>query len=98
MLERLYQGARQALNGLEKEVSIFETLHVECQATLARMEKRDPGLRKLLHESAGYAVFPSVGTAAVVLGGSFGMGEVFEGESLVGYAAVARATVGVQVG
>src|SRR5690242_12155400 len=98
MKNGLLRGVKRALEGLEKEADTLETLHAECQATLLRMRKRHPGLQRLLRDSAGYAVFPSVGTAAAVLGGSFGMGEVFEGNALAGYAAVARVTIGLQVG
>ena len=51
------------------------------------------------HEkSQGYAVSPSVGKAAAVAGAAFGKGEVFEKGKLVSYAAIAQATIGVQLG
>ena len=72
--------------------------HDEVTATLKRLEKKDPGLKRLLQKAHGYAVFPSVGKAAVVLGGSYGRGEVFEKGKFIGHATIAQFTVGVQLG
>ena len=83
---------------VEKELTVIETLHGDAKAAVKRMADADPELRPLLDKAHGYAVFPSVGKAAAVVVGAFGMGEVFQGEHVVGYAAVAQLTVGVQLG
>ena len=83
---------------VEKELSVIETIHGDAKAAVKRMAAADPELKPLLDKAHGYAVFPSVGKAAAVLGGAFGMGEVFQGEHVVGYAAVAQLTVGLQLG
>jgi lipid-binding SYLF domain-containing protein len=70
----------------------------EVQAALKRAEKRDPGLKPFLKKARGYAVFPSVGKAAAVVGAAFGKGEVFEQGKLVSYAGIVQATIGVQIG
>src|SRR4051794_31835442 len=62
------------------------TLRKDVQATLKRLEKKDPGLRQFLDDAYGYAVFPSVGKAALVIGGAYGKGAVFEDGEMVGYA------------
>jgi hypothetical protein len=98
MFERVRKAVSSALNGLQKEITVLETLHGEAEAALRRMERENPGLRQMRKAAAGYAVFPSVGKATAVIGAAFGMGEVFEGDRLVGYAAVAQLTVGVQLG
>lgn len=73
-------------------------LHEEAQATLKRLETIDPGLKELLDEAYGYAVFPAVGKAALVVGGAYGQGEVYEKGKVAGYATLAQLTIGVQLG
>jgi lipid-binding SYLF domain-containing protein len=58
----------------------------------------DPGLDNLIHNSYGYAIFPSIGKGAVGVGGAYGHGEVFEQGKRIGYADMTQATVGVSVG
>src|SRR5581483_3072736 len=74
------------------------TLHEDVQATLERLEEKDRGLRQFLKKAYGYAVFPSVGKAALVVGGSYGRGEVFERGKFIGFATLAQTTIGVQIG
>jgi len=88
----------KAFSLAEKELGVLSELHGDVQSALARMKEADPGLGHALKRAYAYAVFPSVGSAAAVIGGAFGKGEVFRGGKLVGYAAVARLTIGVQVG
>lgn len=68
------------------------------EATLTRLEKHDPGLRQLLKDAHGYVVFPSVGKAALVVGGAYGHGGVFEKGEMIGYATISQMTLGVQIG
>jgi lipid-binding SYLF domain-containing protein len=98
MLEQLKKLFTSALSGLQKEQSVIRSLHEQVQATLERLFKQDPGLKGLIDRAHAYAVFPSVGKAAAVLGGAYGKGEVFRGDDLIGYAAVAQLTIGVQLG
>ena len=74
------------------------TIEQEAAATLKRLEAKDPGLRQLLKEAYGYAVFPVVGKAALVVGGAYGKGAVFERGKFAGYATIGQTTVGVQIG
>jgi lipid-binding SYLF domain-containing protein len=92
-------GALERLESLiEKEVDVIETLHGDARSAVLRMTEDDPALKPLLARAHAYAVFPSVGKAAAVVGAAFGMGEVFQKESVIGYAAVAQLTIGVQLG
>lgn len=74
------------------------TIHDDVQAALSRLDAEDPGLKRQLKKAYGYAVFPSVGKAALVIGGAWGRGEVYERGKVVGYATIAQTTIGVQVG
>jgi hypothetical protein len=73
-------------------------LRKEVSATLKRLEKKDPGLKQLLNKAHAYAVFPSVGKAALVIGGAYGKGLVFEKGRPIGHATIGQTTIGVQVG
>lgn len=46
----------------------------------------------------GYAVFPSIGTGALLIGGAYGKGRVFEHEQYVGDTSVTQVNVGFQAG
>ncbi len=71
----------------------------DVEGALGRFKAQDASLQGVLDSSAGYAVFPDVGKAAVVVGGSYGKGEVFNGHGMrIGYARITQATVGAQAG
>lgn len=92
-------GALPKLVGaLKKEAHLAPVLHAESLGALKRMQAKDPTLEQALQKAYGYAVFPRVGKATVLLGGAFGLGEVFESGRVIGYAGVVQLTLGVQVG
>lgn len=74
------------------------TIRDDASATLKRLEAKDPGLKQQLKKAYGYAVFPSVGKAALVVGGSYGRGAVFEKGKFIGHATISQLTLGVQIG
>jgi len=75
-----------------------EVLHSEVSSTLTRLKSQHQELKKSLEKAYGYAVFPSVGRASVVVGGAPGKGEVYEQGEHIGNAKLRQLTVGVQVG
>jgi lipid-binding SYLF domain-containing protein len=46
----------------------------------------------------GYAVFPTVGQGAFIVGGAYGKGRVYEHEQYVGDASMMQASLGFQIG
>jgi lipid-binding SYLF domain-containing protein len=60
--------------------------------------KGDADLAKWFDTAYGYAVFPSITKAAVVVGGAGGSGRVFEKGTYIGDAHVSQATIGAQLG
>jgi len=74
------------------------TIHDDVQAALKRLDAEEPGLKRELKKAYGYAVFPSVGKAALLLGGAWGRGEVYQRGKVIGYATIAQTTLGVQIG
>jgi lipid-binding SYLF domain-containing protein len=70
----------------------------EAKSAVTAMKKADPSLRKFFDNSAGYAVFPSVGKGGLVVGGAGGSGIVFEHGKAVGTTTLSQVTIGAQVG
>jgi lipid-binding SYLF domain-containing protein len=65
---------------------------------LAQAQNNDPTLVDFIHQSAGYAVFPSIGKGAIGIGGAYGKGDVYEAGTPVGYCDMSQATIGAQLG
>ena len=65
---------------------------------LAKLKEKDPGMEKVLANAAGYAVYPSVGKAAVGVGGAHGKGVVYEHGKRIGRSTLSQVTVGLQLG
>jgi lipid-binding SYLF domain-containing protein len=70
----------------------------KVQAAVDRAVKSDPGLTKFVKESAGYAVFPTVGKGAIGVGGAYGKGELYQGGQVVGYCTLTQASIGLALG
>lgn len=75
-----------------------QVLSDDVSATLTRFKTEDPTLQDLLNRSVGYAVFPNIGKGGLIVGGSYGKGEVFEGGKRIGWCDNSQATVGLQIG
>jgi lipid-binding SYLF domain-containing protein len=58
----------------------------------------DPGIEKFFEDSAGYAVFPSVGKGGIGIGGAHGKGLVIVGDKVIGKTSLSQITVGLQLG
>ncbi len=91
-------GKIKPFHALEKEAKLGPVLLAEVLAALKQLQKKHPEIKKVLEESAGYAVIPNVGRASLVLGGAYGIGEVFQHDRVIGYAGIVELTIGVQVG
>lgn len=70
----------------------------DANETVALFKKTDPNLARFFKSSVGYAVFPSVGKGAFILGGAHGEGILYEGGEPVGKASLTQATIGFQFG
>jgi len=95
---RIVEGARRLVALARKEWDVHGRLHRDALAALHRMEARSPELLRTRARAYACIVFPALGQGSAVLGGAWGLGEVFVRGHLVGYAALARATLGVQLG
>ena len=69
-----------------------------AEETIAKFKGRDPGIERFFDNSYGYAVFPTVGKGAFIIGAAKGSGLVYEKGKVVGKATLGQATVGLQLG
>jgi hypothetical protein len=83
---------------LEKDAKLGRTLHSDVIAALNILQENHKDVKKLLEKAYGFAVLPSCGRASLVLGGAYGVGEVFEKEKVVGYSGIIKLDLGVQIG
>ena len=73
-------------------------LHDKVNAALSDFESTDSGLDSLLHNSAGYVMFPDVGKGGLVVGAAYGKAEVFAHHHSIGWADMTQGSVGAQIG
>jgi lipid-binding SYLF domain-containing protein len=86
------------VRALKKEADLGPIVHADVLAALKRMKEENASVAKMLDKAYGFAVIPSLGRASAVLGGAYGLGEVFEQGRVIGYAAIVQLTIGVQLG
>ena len=69
----------------------------EVAAAIANF-KTDADIAKWFNTAYGYAVFPSITKAAVIVGGAGGSGHVFEKGAYIGDVRVSQASIGAALG
>lgn len=75
-----------------------QSLIDDSKATITAFKEKDPTLQVFFDEAAGYAVYPTVGKGAVVVGGAHGSGLVFEDDEIIGKSSITQVTVGLALG
>ena len=80
------------------EPDVNDEMELDVQRAIIQIKQRDPGIQKFFDNSAGYAVYPSVGKGGIVVGGAYGRGLVIENEQVNGFTALSQATIGLQLG
>jgi lipid-binding SYLF domain-containing protein len=73
-------------------------MELDVKRAILRLLDKDPGFQDWLDNSAGYAVFPSVGKGGFIIGGAFGRGLVIVDGQVDGYTSLTQATIGFQLG
>jgi lipid-binding SYLF domain-containing protein len=80
------------------EPDTSDKMELDVTRAILDIKTRDPGVQRFFDDSAGYAVFPSVGKGGIVVGGAFGRGLVIVNEQVDGFASLSQATIGLQLG
>lgn len=70
----------------------------KCEAATQLFRATDRDMSKFFDGAVGYAIFPSVGKGAFIVGGAAGTGCLYEGGAIVGQAKLVQVTVGFQLG
>jgi lipid-binding SYLF domain-containing protein len=70
----------------------------KAEQSAAAFLEADEGLQVFFDQAYAYAVYPSIGKAAFIVGGAHGKGIVFRGGSAIGQTEMTQATVGLQLG
>jgi len=73
-------------------------MQLDAAKAILDVKKADPGIEKFFEESAGYAVFPTVGKGGIGIGGAHGKGLVIVNDKVVGKTSLSQVTVGLQLG
>lgn len=81
-----------------KTESDKNVLSIRSRTAMDEFKRVDPSLQRMLDKAYGYAIFPSVGKGAVGVGGAYGRGEVYEGNTMIGYCDLSQGTIGFQLG
>ena len=69
-----------------------------AKVALDRLRKKDPSIDEAIEEAYGYAIFPSIASGALIVGGEGGDGIVFREGVPWGHVKVAKGSIGLQIG
>ncbi|HMD53540.1 MAG TPA: hypothetical protein VKJ65_03195 [Phycisphaerae bacterium] len=70
----------------------------QVQGTIQAFKDVDPSIQSFFDSAYGYAVFPSIGSGAIGIGGAGGNGQVFQQRNLIGYCQMGQANIGLALG
>lgn len=76
----------------------LQELQTASQQSISDFQNTDPSMSSFFANSAGYAVFPSVGKGGLIVGGARGRGLVYQSGNVVGQATMTQASIGAQIG
>ena len=71
---------------------------VQDYSKTINMFKGNPTVAPYFTSAYGYAVFPTIGKGAVLIGGAHGKGQVYTGGAVVGFTSMTQITIGFQLG
>ncbi|MBM9604352.1 lipid-binding SYLF domain-containing protein [Desulfopila inferna] len=78
--------------------SSFAAEEVKDYSKTIEVFKSSPVVQRFFDSSYGYAVFPTIGKAGFVIGGSYGKGQVYKGDEVTGKSTVVEGSIGLQMG
>ncbi|MBS1270677.1 MAG: hypothetical protein MAG794_01639 [Gammaproteobacteria bacterium] len=76
----------------------FSAVQADEYQVALNVFKRAGGSSHYFNNSYGYALFPTIAKAGLVVGGAYGEGRVYEQGRYVGDAAMTQASIGLQLG
>jgi lipid-binding SYLF domain-containing protein len=79
-------------------ISVSISANAEDYSSTITMFRNSPVVAKFFKNSYGYAVFPTIGKGAYVVGGSYGEGQVYKQGKVMGKTTVIEGSIGFQAG
>jgi len=79
-------------------VTVAVAAKAEDYSSTINVFKESPSVMKFFKNSYGYAVFPTIGKAGFVVGGSYGKGQVYRDGKVTGKVSVVEGSIGFQIG
>lgn len=75
-----------------------DKMQLKVAAAIVDIKEEDPGIQAFFDNSAGYAVFPTVGKGGIGIGGARGNGLVIVDGNVDGETTLTQITIGLQLG
>lgn len=79
-------------------MSLFCSFALADEYSDTRKMFEDAGIGDMFKSAHGYALFPTIGKAGLVVGGAYGKGRVYEQGKYIGDTSLSQATIGFQLG
>jgi len=79
-------------------LGIFEPAHADSYEDTVKVFKNAGESGNFFTRSYGYAIFPTIGKAAFIVGGAYGKGRVYEHGNYAGDVSMTQGTLGFQFG
>jgi len=76
----------------------IDEMNQKAQAAKTAMLEKDPAMQRFYDSAAGYVIIPTVGKAAVGIGGAFGKGLLYEGGEPTAEVSLSQLSIGFQWG
>ena len=73
-------------------------VHADEYTDTIDIYKKSEAVQLFFENAYGYAVFPTVGKAGFVIGGSYGTGQVYKGGKVTGETSLIKGSIGFQLG
>lgn len=80
------------------EPDLSSEIQLDVSRAILNIRERDPSVQTFFDNSAGYAIFPSVGKGGFMIGGAYGRGLVIVNQQVDGDTTVSQLTLGAQIG
>jgi lipid-binding SYLF domain-containing protein len=79
-------------------VSSADTFAAKDFSSTIDVFKESPKANQLFEDAYGYAVFPTVGEGAAIIGATYGKGQLYQGDKLAGDVTLTGLSIGPQIG
>ena len=73
-------------------------VHADKYTDTIDIYKKSEAVQPFFQSAYGYAVFPTIGKAGFVIGGSYGTGQVYKGGKVTGETSLIKGSIGFQLG